>query len=238
MSSTDKQAPAETARDKRLNRWQRPLVTWWDRVLAWTNSLVIDHAFIRAIYLNSHQISSRAWRSAQPMPYQIRDFAKKGVKTIISLRGGQTFGSLPLEKEACSDNGLIFLNFVFRSRSLPTREELISAEQLLSKVSYPVLFHCKSGADRAGFMAAFFMMVAEGRSLDEARDQLSPRYGHIKQGKTGVLDAFFDAYQTQTGGKVSLMEWVRTDYDRDLIQKTFEPTGWGSLVTEGLLRRE
>ncbi|MEM6932531.1 MAG: tyrosine-protein phosphatase [Pseudomonadota bacterium] len=200
--------------------------------------MFIDHAFIRAVYLNRHRISNRAWRSAQPMPFQIREIAKLGVKTVISLRGGQTFGSLPLEKEACAKNGLIFLNFVFRSRSLPSREELIAGEQLLNEIAYPVLFHCKSGADRAGFMSTFYLMVAEGKSVVEAREQLSARYGHIKQGKTGVLDAFFDAYEAQTKGDVPLMDWVRTDYDRDRIQRTFEPTGWGSILTDTILRRE
>lgn len=238
MSSHNNNVPVDIARENRLNRWQRPLVTWWDHALAWTNSMFVDHAFIRAIYLNLHQISDRAWRSAQPMPHHLRAFARRGGKTVVSLRGGQTFGSLPLEKEACAENGLIFLNFVFRSRSLPMPEDLQAAEKLLGEIEYPVLFHCKSGADRAGFMATFYLMVAEGKSVIEAREQLSLRYGHIKQGKTGVLDAFFDAYEAETGGKIPLMEWVATEYDRDRVQHSFIPSTWGSLVTDRILNRE
>ncbi|MEM7179029.1 MAG: sulfur transferase domain-containing protein [Pseudomonadota bacterium] len=238
MSSQPDQAPVDTAREKRLNRWQRPLVTWWDRVAAWTNSLLVDHAFIRAVYLNRHKISSRAWRSAQPLPHQLRDFARQGVKTVVSLRGGQTFGSLPLEKEACEQNGLTFINFVMRSRSIPSAEDIHAADRLFREIDYPVLFHCKSGADRAGFMAVLFLVLAEGRSVAEARRQLSLKYGHIKEGKTGVLDAFWDAYERDTGGKTPLLDWVDTRYDRDAVQAGFEPTGWGSLIADRLLRRE
>ncbi|MBY8975311.1 tyrosine-protein phosphatase [Rhodobacteraceae bacterium NNCM2] len=238
MNGPTKSVPAADAREKRLNRWQRPLVTWWDRVCAWTNSLLVDHAFIRAVYLNKHKISSRAWRAAQPLPHQLREFARQGVKTVVSLRGGQTFGSLPLEKETCAETGMTFVNFVMRSRSLPSVEDLHAAQALFDEIEYPVLFHCKSGADRAGFMSTLFLVLAEGKSVAEARGQLSLRYGHIKEGKTGVLDAFWDTYQQDTGGKVPLMEWVDTTYDRDKVQNAFEPTNWGSIVTDRLLSRE
>ncbi|MEM0944620.1 MAG: protein tyrosine phosphatase, partial [Pseudomonadota bacterium] len=99
-------------------------------------------------------------------------------------------------------------------------------------------FHCKSGADRAGFMAALYLALGEGKPVAEARRALSLRYGHIRQGKTGILDAFFDAYEADTGGEIPLLTWVDTQYDRDAIQREFKATGLGSLLTECLLVRE
>ncbi|MEM7505366.1 MAG: tyrosine-protein phosphatase [Pseudomonadota bacterium] len=229
---------AYAAKMRRIARWQRPLVTPWDRLRAWTNMLFVDHGIFRLFYVNMHQISPRAWRSAQPFPHHIRRFAKAGGRTVISLRGGLTFGSLPLEREACEAQGLTFETFVLRSRALPDYEDLCAIEELFARLEYPVLFHCKSGADRAGFMAALFLVLAEGRPVAEAQRQLSPRFGHIRQGKTGVLDAFFDTYRADTGGDIPLMEWARTQYDRDAVMCAFKASGIGSLLTEKLLRRE
>ncbi|MEM1275514.1 MAG: sulfur transferase domain-containing protein [Pseudomonadota bacterium] len=223
---------------KRLNRWERPLNGVWDRVMAWTNALLIDHAFVRLVYLNRHQITPRAWRAAQPVPHQIRAMARDGIRTIVSLRGGQTFGSLPLEKEAIAAAGMKYDRFVLRSRSLPEPEDIKALKSFLDGLEYPVLFHCKSGADRAGFMATLYLVLQEDVPVREAMEQLSPQYGHVKQGKTGVLDAFFEAYLLETNGEVSLMEWVETSYDRDKVQREFKPSGWGTLVTDVLLRRE
>lgn len=222
----------------RLARWRSPIETRWDRLRAWTNMLLVDHGVFRLVYLNLHPVGQRAWRAAQPAPHHIAAFARRGGRSVISLRGGQAFGSLPLEQEACAHHGLAFHNFVLRSRSLPSREELRAAAALFERLEYPVLFHCKSGADRAGFMAAFYLMVAEGASLSEARGQLGLRYGHLRSGKTGVLDAFFDAYERDTGGDRPLMEWVESAYDPGAVTAGFRASGWGSLVTERLLRRE
>ena len=204
-------AQAEPAvRDRRrarLDRWRGPLVTRWDHLRAWTNMVLVDHAFLRMAYLNLHRVSDRAWRSAQPTPYQIRALARRGVRTIVSLRGGQSFGSLPLQIEACTAAGLCFETFVLRSRAIPSVEELRALQAFFARIEYPVLFHCKSGADRAGMMSALFLALHEGRPVAEARRQLGLRYGHIRHGKTGVLDAFFDAYQAdQPDGAMPLAE--------------------------------
>lgn len=226
------------ARGKRANRWDRPLKGFGDRLAAWLNALFVDHAFIRLVYLNRHRIAPRAWRSAQPAPHQIRAMARDGIRTIVSLRGGQTFGSLPLEKTAAEQAGINYRRFVLRSRSLPSREEIFAIKEFLEQIEYPVLFHCKSGADRAGFMSAMYLMLQEGASVKRAVAQLSPRFGHIKQGKTGVLDAFFETYLAETREEIPLLGWVKTHYDRDRIQRAFKSAGGGDFLTESLLRRE
>ena len=49
--------------------------------------LFVDHGIFRLVYPNSHRLSDKAWRSAQPAPHQIRRFAKAGIRTIVNLRG-------------------------------------------------------------------------------------------------------------------------------------------------------
>ncbi|MEM6676303.1 MAG: sulfur transferase domain-containing protein [Pseudomonadota bacterium] len=233
---------AET-RLRRINRWRRPLTRRRDRLRAWANMLFVDHGIIRAIYPNFWQITPRMWRSSQPLPHHIRRFAAAGGKTVVTLRGGQMFGSLPLEAEACAKAGLDFHTIVLRSRDLPERDEMLEIMTAITELSTPVLFHCKSGADRAGFMAALWMIVVEGKDVEEARHQLSLRYGHVKESKTGILDAFFDAYERDTapGGPAAALgfrDWVAHHYDREAVRAGFQPRGLASLITDVILRRE
>ncbi|MEO1491246.1 MAG: tyrosine-protein phosphatase [Pseudomonadota bacterium] len=190
-------------------------------------------------YLNLHQISPNAWRSAQPTPYQIRGLARRGIKTVVTLRGGQSYGSLPLEIEACRDAGIAFEKFVLRSRAIPSLEDMLEAKAFFERITYPVLFHCKSGADRAGMMAALYLILHEDVPVSQARKQLSIRYGHIKQGKTGILDALFDTYLAdQPTEDMAFLDWAKTRFDRDAITKAFQAGSLGSLLSDTVLRRE
>lgn len=201
--------------------------------------ILVDHGLFRVAYLNLHPVSPRAWRAAQPTPRQIRALARRGVRTVVSLRGGQSYGSLPLEIDACRTAGVCFDTFVLKSRALPTMDELRRLQEFFARLEYPVLFHCKSGADRAGMMAALYLALHEGMPVADARRQLGLRFGHIRQGKTGVLDAFFDAYEAdQPDGAMPLAEWIETRYDRDAIISGFRPGRIGDFVTDRLLGRE
>ena len=44
---------------------------------------------------------------------------------------------------------------------------------------YPILMHCKAGADRAGAASAIWLMVMMDGDRATASQQLSPEYGHI-----------------------------------------------------------
>ncbi|MEM7060091.1 MAG: tyrosine-protein phosphatase [Pseudomonadota bacterium] len=220
--------------------WNRPLTGRLDRLRAWVNMIFIDHAFFRMAYLNLHRLSADAWRAAQPLPYQITRLArKKGLKSIVSLRGGQGFGSLALELEACKKSGVSFEIFGLRSRALPTAEEILAADKLFQEITYPVLFHCKSGADRAGIMSALFLILREAVPVSQAKEQLSLRFGHIRQGKTGVLDAMFDAYLAdQPDETMPFLEWTQTRYDPDAITNAFQSGQIGAFLSDTVLRRE
>lgn len=223
----------------RIERWQRPLATRRDRLSAWTNMLLADHGFLRLIYSNTAVVAPGVWRSAQPAPHNLRRFAEAGGKTVVTLRGGLTFGSLPIEREACARLGLAFESFTLRSRGLPSREELARLEAFFRRIERPVLFHCKSGADRAGFASALWLMLIEGAPVEQARRQLSLRYGHLRQSKTGVLDAFFDAYERETAGRdIGLSKWIATEYDPERIAAAFHARGWASLLIDDILKRE
>lgn len=201
--------------------------------------IFVDHAFFRMVYLNLHRLSPNAWRAAQPLPYQIRALGRRGLRSVVTLRGGKSFGSLPLEIEACQAGNLHFETFELRSRALPTRDQIERAAVLFRRLEYPVLFHCKSGADRAGMMSALFLVLHEGKAVAEARRQLSLKYGHFSSGKTGILDSFFDAYEAdQPDGTMPLLDWVRTRYDPDALGAAYKAGRVTDFLTDIVLRRE
>ena len=184
--------------------------------------LFVDHGIVRLAYLNLHQVGDGVWRAGQPTPGQLRAFARRGGRSVVSLRAGRGFGSLPLELEACRDAGLTFHNLIIRSRTLPSRDELRAVARFFESMQRPVMLHCKSGADRSGFASALYLMLAENRPVAEARKQLAFRYGHNRHSKTGVLDAFFDAYERDTATRpMPLLEWVETLYDPESITAGF-----------------
>ena len=57
-------------------------------------------------------------------------------------------GSYWLERAACERHGIKLVNFQVRSRAAPSKQELRAIRELFDRVEYPMLMHCKSGADR------------------------------------------------------------------------------------------
>jgi uncharacterized protein (TIGR01244 family) len=234
--------PDETRFNRRLARiarWDRPIAGHFQRALAWSNMVLSDHGIFRLVYLNEHQVTAHFWRAAQPAPHQIRAAAARGVKTIVNLRGGREYGSWPLEKEAADAAGLSILDFVVRSRGAPDKGMLLGARAFFAGLDYPVLVHCKSGADRAGFMAALYLLLHEGRPLAEAMKQLSIRYGHFRFAKTGILDRFFERYREEGLSKgLDFEAWVRDVYDPDALERDFKTGFWSDVIVDKWLRRE
>lgn len=207
--------------------------------LCYVEMLFVDYGIVRAVYNNRHRLSHDAWRSAQPAPHQIGWLSRRGVKTIVNLRGDQTFGTRWLQERACARHGLKLVNMTLRSRSAPTREELRAARALLTTVEYPILVHCKSGADRAGLMSVLVRHVHDGVPIEEARRQLALKYGHFRSADTGVLDAVFDRYVADNKRQpIEFWDWVETVYDPDALNKTFKANGWANRLVNGVLKRE
>lgn len=201
--------------------------------------LFVDHGIFRIVYLNRHRLSERAWRAAQPAPHQIRRIAQEGIRTIVNLRGERLCGSYWLEREACRRYGVALVNFQVRSRAAPSREELLGTRQLFESIEYPMLMHCKSGADRAGLMSVLYRHVKEGVPIDIARHELSLKFGHIRQAETGVLDYFFERYLADNARQpMPFFEWVETVYDPEEVKRSFQSQGWANRLVDTVLRRE
>jgi protein tyrosine/serine phosphatase len=233
---------------KRLTRGWRPVVV--DRTPLWVrrsfgplfwylDMLLIDHGIFRLFYANRHRVGRHAWRSAQPAPHHIRALRRRGLRTIINLRGDRLCGSYWLEQAICRRKGIKLIDFQVRSRAAPEREEIKAARDLFDQIEYPMLMHCKSGADRVGLMSALYRLFREGAPIEEAKKELSLRYGHIRQADTGILDRFFEQYlEDNKRQPIAFLEWVDTVYDPDALKREFRAAGWARRLVDGILKRE
>jgi protein tyrosine phosphatase (PTP) superfamily phosphohydrolase (DUF442 family) len=221
-------------RSARLKRkkhaWRRRLSAsipgWMHRLLApagrYFDMLLLDHGVFRVIYANKHRLGARSWRSAQPAPHHIRALARQGVRTIVNLRGERFCGSYFLEKSACERHGITLVNFKVRSRVAPRREDIKAAIDLFDRIEYPMLLHCKSGADRAGLMSVLYRFLKEGVPIEQAKQQLSLRYGHFRRTETGILDYFFERYLEDNRRRpMPFLAWVDSVYDPEEVHRSF-----------------
>jgi len=201
--------------------------------------LVVDHGLFREVYPNLFQLSAEAYRSSQPSPRQLRRYQRRlGIRTVINLRGPNDFGSYRLERDACRQLGIALVDFRLGSRRLPARETIREAARLFQEVEYPVLMHCKAGADRVGLMSMLYLHLRQGRPIRELK-QLHWKYGHFRTANTGLLDHFFESYLRDTAEEpMTLLEWVERKYDRDQLRADYRPRAVASFVVDRILRRE
>lgn len=216
------------------------LTTPRGRFATYMDYLWKDHAYLRLRFSNAHWISDELVRTNQPWPFQLKAWKDKGIRTVVNLRGGFDASFHALEKDACERLGLKMVDFTITSREVPSRARVHGAKALFETLEYPALMHCKSGADRAGIMSVFYMHFRKGLPIREALDQLSLKYLHVKQGKTGVLDYTFERYLAEGEPKgQTFLEWVDSPaYDEAAIKADFRSQMWGRLLTDGLFKRE
>jgi protein tyrosine/serine phosphatase len=216
------------------------LTTAAGRFKARWNYFWTDHAFLRLVFQNAFWIDDKLVRANQPSPHHLAFWKKRGIRTIINLRGGFDGSFYAIEKDACEKLGLNLVSFTVTSRDAPSREQVLGAVDLFNSIEYPALMHCKSGADRAGIMSVLYRYLHKGEPIEEAVKELGFHRLHIKHGKTGVLDYVFERYFEEGKPKgLSFLEWVKSpEYDHKQIKADFRTSWWGSALTERLLKRE
>jgi len=100
------------------------------------------------------------------------------------------------------------------------------------------MIHCKSGADRAGIVSALYLIMMEGKSVAEAKQQLHWRFGHIRLTNTGILDCFLEAYErVNRENPIAFLDWVEQQYDPEEVKQHFKVSRWGSIL-DRIMNRE
>ena len=199
----------------------------------------MDHAVLRLGHANfGTVIPGRLYRCNHPTPGRIRRLTRRyGLTTIVNLRGATGSGSYHLSRDQAQKLGVAYHDLSLESRGAPHRDRILRLLDIWRSAPGPMLVHCKSGADRAG-LAAGLCLLFEGRSAAEAMRQLSWRYGHIKQARTGILDAFFLRYQRDGEGREPFLEWLDRDYDEAALRRDFHANGLASFINDWVLAHE
>ena len=119
---------------------------------------------------NFHKINDRLYRSAQPKADGYKRLAELGIKTVIDLRGaGRRARAEEAQAQAA---GLRYFNVPLPAWGRPDDRQI---ERVLALIdapeNWPVLIHCRRGADRTGLIVACYRISREGWALERARDE-------------------------------------------------------------------
>ncbi len=209
------------------------------RRAAWFDFLFVDFGILRLLWKNDRWVSPRLLRMNQPYPSDVRRAFKHGVRAVLCARNDPRHGGHALVAETCAQLGLVYAHLPLGSREAPAKDVLMQVPALFASLPTPVLLHCKSGADRAGFVAALWRIVMEGHRVRAARAELTLRHLHIRASRTGILDAVFEAYLADHPQEdVPFMAWVAQAYDAQAITQRFKAKGWADWLDRVVLRHE
>lgn len=206
--------------ERRFRRsFGRDITPGRERFLAKIHYHIFDHAFLRVFWTNFWQIAPGVYRSNQPTHARFKRYADMGIKTVINLRGEDRYSYYLFEQESCAQLGLNLVNAKLRARDAVARDKLIAVIDALRAAEKPFMFHCKSGADRAGIVAAMYLMIFEAKTVQEASKMLSLKYIHLDFTATGVQDYVLDIYAARTArDPIGFEDWVRNEYDHKAIR--------------------
>ena len=215
----------------------KAIVDWERRVRAYYNTdltrpenrrrahiynMWFDHAALRVFWTNFFEVAPGVFRSNQPTHRRFERLKARGFRTVLNLRGRSDAAHFLTEEESCAQLGLELVNVNMLARHAPAGQDVLAMIDAFRTIERPFVMHCKSGADRAGFAAAIYLFVIEGRPLPEARKMLSAKYIHFKWTKTGILDYIFDLYEARNErSAISFEEWIATEYDYIAVQEEF-----------------
>jgi protein tyrosine phosphatase (PTP) superfamily phosphohydrolase (DUF442 family) len=147
---------------------------------------------------NIHAIvPGEAYRSAQLSPAALKALiAEEKIRTVINLRGARKGNPwYEAERAAVEGAGASLVDIRMSDARRPDPETLRQILDTLKAAPRPILIHCMAGADRTGLVAALYEAAVRGAPPDEARRQLSFRYGHFPWiGHTGAMDAALESY--------------------------------------------
>ncbi len=113
----------------------------------------------------------RVIRSAQPTRQLGRWIDDFHLRSILNLRGGSRADWwYDTEVAVAEARGVAFYDLPLSATRRPTRRELLFLIDVLERCPYPLLIHCKSGADRTGLASALYLMVKRNQPPDLAEN--------------------------------------------------------------------
>ena len=137
-------------------------------MVAWIDSLFVDHAVLRLAHSNfGTVIAGKLYRSNHPTPMLIRRLKRRvGLTTVINLRGATGSGSYFLGLDAALKLGIAYHDLSLESRGAPHRDRILRLHGHLARFARPraAALQVGRGPRRAG-----------GRTVPAVRGPLGQR---------------------------------------------------------------
>jgi protein-tyrosine phosphatase len=122
----------------------------------------------------------RAFRSAQPTHQLDRIIENHRLSSILNLRGGSSKDWWYTAEVATAEkNNVAFFDLPMSATRRPTRRELLLLIDVMNSCKYPLLIHCKAGADRTGLASAVYLMTQKNLSPREALNAFTIYHSHV-----------------------------------------------------------
>jgi hypothetical protein len=176
-------------------------------------------------------IPGRVYRCSQPAGASLADMVRRyQIRTVVNLRGcGVPLPWYMEESRATHRLEVAQEDISLSAGRLPSVPEVRRLVEVLDNSDYPILFHCRQGADRTGLASVVVLLLQTDQNLSQARRQLGLRYGHVPFDRAANLDWFFDLYadwlrgQERRHSPAAFREWVDHGYCPGTGRCTFEP---------------
>lgn len=152
-------------------------------------------------------VPGKCYRSAQPSPQSMENALRAySIRSIVNLRDENDEGWYHEEKRTADRLGILLLNAGLSSKEQAPAEDFAKFVRVMRDAPEPILIHCANGNDRSGLAAAFYLLLRTDTPLEQARTQLSLRYGHIPWSKASCLRRVLDSYE----GWLHANQWEHT----------------------------
>jgi hypothetical protein len=186
-------------------------------------SVVLGTVFQRPLFQqNLAAIDSRVIRSAQPtgrLGDWVRDYR---LASILNLRGGTPADSWYADEvKTAAANDVAFFDYPMMATRRPLRRDLLTLIDFFRSSPFPVLIHCKQGADRTGLAVAVYRMVCLNEPPERALEAFSIFHGHIPIAGTQRLHEPLEEYAAWLNARAlphsadRFRGWVKDEYRSD-----------------------
>ena len=119
---------------------------------------------------NFAEVNAKLFRGGQPTENGVKELARRGVKTIIDLRGEDE--NAKKEELWANKAGIKFVAVNLSNWFKPKTTDIENVvKQIDAADNQPVFLHCKRGADRTGTVVAVYRISHDNFTAKQAIDE-------------------------------------------------------------------